>query len=324
MPSRFKNSIYKTLAAVGVQHALLWRMRRKRLTTILNLHSVGMNSNPYWDPLDPQVFEGLLQYLSRNFQVCLLGEETAADDPRPRAILSFDDGYYDFIEIAMPLLAKYKMRANMNVIGECVETGKPQWDVQISDHLVRAPLALVNELKLPEFAAKLASEEKFDRVQYALAIYRYLKIMNTETKAKIWPIVEEWMARVGPGAATRFMDVDHIRQAASAGHQIGAHGYRHQPMGLETAEYFQQDFELCRKLFRDKLKMPLEIYAFPFGSHRKENLKALTDDGVKYVLLVEEKLFSGVGNVYPRVSIYGYTADETIFQALGLRAQGVL
>src|SRR5271154_6101343 len=116
MPSRFKNSIYKTMSAIGVQHALLWRMRKKRLTTILNLHSVGMNSNPYWDPLNPQVFEGLLEYLSCNFEVCLFGEEQAGDGATPQAILSFDDGYYDFVEIAMPLLAKYKMRANMNVI----------------------------------------------------------------------------------------------------------------------------------------------------------------------------------------------------------------
>jgi len=36
-------------------------------------------------------------------------------DTRPAVVLSFDDGYQDFVEYAMPVLAKHGVKVNFNV-----------------------------------------------------------------------------------------------------------------------------------------------------------------------------------------------------------------
>lgn len=60
---------------------------------VLNLHRVSPERNPFWDPLDPQVFEELLVFLKRHFHVTTFSE-LASREAKPALILSFDDGYY--------------------------------------------------------------------------------------------------------------------------------------------------------------------------------------------------------------------------------------
>src|SRR4051794_14513217 len=104
---------------------------RSNTLAILNLHRVAKDDRSAYAPLDPSLFEYLLQFLERNFEIVSFDTlpETQSSS-RPKVILSFDDGYRDFIEVAVPILKKYGIRANMNIIPECLETGRPPINVQ--------------------------------------------------------------------------------------------------------------------------------------------------------------------------------------------------
>src|SRR5688572_19632058 len=104
---------------------LLEKIRREDLLVVLNLHQVSPHRNPFWSPMHPQIFEDLLVFLKENFEVVLFKDLNSANSKKPKAVLSFDDGYYNFIEYAAPLLEKHRFRANMNVIPSCVESGEP-------------------------------------------------------------------------------------------------------------------------------------------------------------------------------------------------------
>src|SRR5438128_1432440 len=118
---------------------------------VLNLHRVSPHGNAYWPPMHPTVFEDLLRFLSDRFEVTTFREIRQNRQRRPLAVLSFDDGYYDFVEYAAPLLAKYGLSANQNVIPECVISGLPPWNIQLSDFLQSAPRNLINRIKLDGF-----------------------------------------------------------------------------------------------------------------------------------------------------------------------------
>ena len=64
-------------------------------------------------------------------------------------MLSFDDGYKDFIEVAVPLLEKRRIRVNHNVVPGCVESGRPPMNVELQDFIASAPAALLRETPLP-------------------------------------------------------------------------------------------------------------------------------------------------------------------------------
>jgi peptidoglycan/xylan/chitin deacetylase (PgdA/CDA1 family) len=294
---------------------LLEKIRREDLLVVLNLHQVSPHQNPFWSPMHPQIFEDLLIFLKENFEVILFGDLDSSSSKKPSAILSFDDGYYNFIEYAVPLLEKHGLRANMNVIPSCVESGEPMWNVKLYDFLNSAPKSLIDEIRLPAFEYSLKDESFDGKVQYGLKISRFLKNRPRRERRELWRKIENLMEN-HDFQRTRMMNPEEIRQIAEI-HEIGVHSFSHESMEFEENAFFEDDLQKCLKYFDEKLHLPLEIYAFPNGSFRPEQIEILRKYGIKYQLLVEERYAQKNAGVFPRFTIYGGTKLESRFQALG-------
>ena len=62
-----KDLYFRLLRLAGSDRRLLGNIRKQDLVVILNLHQVSPVSNPFWPPLDPQVFDELLRFLKKIF-----------------------------------------------------------------------------------------------------------------------------------------------------------------------------------------------------------------------------------------------------------------
>lgn len=88
--------------------------------------------------LHPEAFEEQLAYLRDNeFQTLTFAQWRAASDRRHRIparslMLTFDDGYADFPDYAMPLLAKYGFTATMFVVTDLVGSASV-WDSDLGE-----------------------------------------------------------------------------------------------------------------------------------------------------------------------------------------------
>jgi len=308
------------LSLLGRETALLQRIVDCDLVVILNLHQVSPHSNPFWNPLHPRLFEDLLVFLKRHFHVTTFGSLAAAGRSKPRAIISFDDGYHSFVEYAMPLLHKHGLPANQNIIPSCVETGDPPWNIRLCDLLNSAPRSLIDEIRLPGFCSRLARNAFDDKMRYGIVLSEFLKARPRAEREPLWERVEGILENGKSPAATRMMSQDDVRQAAK-NHEIGAHSYSHESMGFESNEFFEEDFQKCVRYFNERLHLPLSIYAFPNGSSREEQIRILKGKGMQHILLVGEKFSSSHGTVHSRFTICGETCRETRFQALGCKAR---
>lgn len=316
-----KWAYFTGLTAVGRRAGLLRKIKRENLVVVLNLHQVSPRPNPFWSPLQPRLFEDLLLFLKRHFEVTTFRELALTNGSRPVAILSFDDGYYDFVEHAMPLLHKHGIRANQNIVPSCVESGRPPWNVQLSDFLNGAPRTLINELRLPGFPDRLAGDDNDSKTRYGVALSRFLKTRPRSERQPLWSLVERLMERAD-WAMTRMMSVADVREAG-ASHEIGAHSYSHESMEYESDAFFEEDLDRCFGFFSDRLRMPLTIYAFPNGSYRPAHLETLRRRGIDHILLVDEQFATRPCSVCPRFTIYGDSRVETRFRALGYHPRGV-
>ena len=120
--------------------------------TVLNLHGVSDNKVDTFRALDPFLFEELLIFLKSNFEIiCFKDLESEGMSEKPKIILSFDDGYKNFIDYAVPILAKYKIKVNMNIIPDCVKSQLPPLNVLTGDFLYQAPIELIKNLSVPGF-----------------------------------------------------------------------------------------------------------------------------------------------------------------------------
>ena len=322
--STLKRLYFRILHLLRQDERLLRGLGRQSAVAVLNLHEISPVDKAFGPPLHPVEFEELLVYVTKHFHVTTFHRAaTPTDDKRPRVILSFDDGYQSFVEHAMPLLHAHGVAVNQNVIGESVKTGRPPWNTRLNDFLNAAPRSLINELRLPGFSMRLGSETPDEKAQYGVALSRFLKLRPRGAREPLWNRVEELMDRGGFVSSTRMMSVDDVRFAATE-HEIGAHSFSHESMAFESDEYFLEDFARCEAFFRDELGLPLDIYAFPNGVYRQEQVEMLQRRGIRYVLLVEEKLATGLGGVFSRLTLSAQFGLEAKFQAVGYKARGVL
>ncbi len=315
MKEHLKTGYYFLQKILRKDASLLEKIRRENSVTVLNLHQISPHENPFWSPLKPAIFDDLLFYLKETFEVVLFSEIEKAKSEKPLAVLSFDDGYYNFYEFAAPLLKRHGLSANMNIIPSCVESGEPMWNIKLYDFLNSAPKKLIDEIDLPDFEYRLAGESFAAKVQYGLKISRFLKNRPRIEREELWRQIEDLINNFD-SPRTRMMNREEIKEIAET-HEIGVHSFSHESMEFETDAFFQADFEKCADYFKNNLGLPLEIYAFPNGSYREEQIATLQKQGIKHVLLVGEDYADKGQSVFPRFTIYGSSKLETRFQALG-------
>jgi peptidoglycan/xylan/chitin deacetylase (PgdA/CDA1 family) len=315
-----KALFFTLLRVLGEERRLYRRIRRARPLVVLNPHQVRPEPNPFWSPLHPRLFEELLRFVSGRFFVTTFANAHQNDTDRPSLILSFDDGYHDYLEHAVPLLEKFGLPSNQNVIGDCVVTGRAPAIVRVCDFLNQAPRSLIDELELPGFGRRLGGEGDRERTVYGLALCAFLKSRPRAEAAPLWEIVEAHMRRLDRFRPSRMMTAGEIRQVVDR-HEIGAHSYSHDSMEYETLATFGEDFERCAAVFRDQLSLPLTIYAFPNGSYRPCQVEWLRSRGVEHVLLVGDDYARTGERTYRRFNYYASSTGEARFRALGFPAR---
>ncbi len=310
-----KRIVFETWMAVGQAHRRAAAFSATDSVTIVNLHRVSPETNRFWQPLHPAIFDGLVKFLKEHFEIVTVLESEESRGTRPIAVLSFDDGYHDFLEYAVPILDRHGISANQNVVGSCLEDGLPPWETRLYDFLNFAPPSLLRELRLPGFSRPWPGASAADRASYALALSRLLKHKSRADRAPIWAALECFMARAEP-RYTRMMTAREVVEVSKR-HEIGCHSWSHDSMGFESDEHFIDDLQRCQSYFDNRLCLPLKVYAFPNGSHRKEEVESLRAAGIRKALLVEERTANRADFALPRRTIYGDSTAEAVARAVG-------
>ncbi|MBK6511932.1 MAG: polysaccharide deacetylase family protein [Haliea sp.] len=228
-------------------HAKLRIISAAKSLTILCLHRVAEPSNSGYGALSPELFDELLGWLKPRFNIITFAElGQQDDDPRPPLTLSFDDGYSDFYEIAMPILGRHGLKANQNVIPGCIESGLPPINVMVQDFLMSAPEKLLSEIKFPGHPAGFS---QLDRARLALRMSATLKAKPMVEQQQILADLTPLFDRFDDFRTTPMMTRAQVAEIAGV-HEIGAHSWEHASMSVESNDYVVEDARRCRSIWR--------------------------------------------------------------------------
>ena len=288
----------------------LRRISGAKALIVLNLHRVAPPDGSAFPALAPHLFDELLSYVTRHFSMTSFAQ-VEEPQPRPRLILSFDDGYRDFLEYAMPLLDKYGVRANQNVVLACVESGLPPLQVLVADFLGRAPEELVARIEVPGFDMR-------DPRRCWPRLDAYLRDRPQAERQPIADMLIPQMMAWQEFRPTPMLNRAQVAEAASR-HDIGGHSFDHASMAFETYGYLRQDVGRCGRWIQDATGRPMRIYAFPNGSIRAGQPEQVRALGVEHVLLAGGGL-GGSGGIYDRIGVTARSRNELRFRALGAHA----
>ncbi|MDX2158254.1 MAG: polysaccharide deacetylase family protein [Hyphomicrobiaceae bacterium] len=252
--------------------AVLERMPQSHRLLILNYHRIG---DPAATSFDREVFstdaEGLdrqVRALKRRYRIIDAAEAEAIVVGKKRRpglsiLLTFDDGYRDNLEVAVPILRSHGVQAVFFLVTGFLE--KPHtvawWD-RIA-WLIRQLVGRRLEITAPEPVSVDVTADNADSViRQVLALYR-----SSGGRGELIGQLEH-AATVTPDGREppQFLDWSGAARLRDAGMAIGLHTHAHPILSSldETAQ--EAEIATCRTLLRERLGVEATLLAYPVGS----------------------------------------------------------
>jgi peptidoglycan/xylan/chitin deacetylase (PgdA/CDA1 family) len=286
---------------------------KKNERAIFLFHRILPVRDEMWDPIDPALFKKSLQYIQKQFHVIPLKEMLFYPRPasgKPLAAITFDDGYHDFIDYAIPILDVYKLKASMYVISDSIDKNLPTW-TYLLDHIFAKTTKLewkgFNFFDLPaEYHHTRWSNNK-ERIEYCKKLKQFLKkipaLRRDEVIAGILTYFDDIAYPDG-----MMMSWEDIKQVHSAGFEIGSHSVSHPTLAtLEDERQIEFELQESAKRIREKTGIEPDIFSYPIGSYDERVKRIARKTGYKAGLAVNGKPYDPEKQdifEVPRIELY--------------------
>lgn len=253
---------------------------------------------PEPDPMRPgdptaQAFDELLGALKSWFNVIGLTEalDLMARGTLPPAALaiSFDDGYADNVEVALPILQSHGLTATF-----FVATGYLGDGVMFNDQVIEGVRAAEGDSLDLEFLGlgRLPIRTNAERFQTSQAIIGNIKFLSSDERMqKAERVAELCRLSTPPRLMT---DADGVRRLAAAGMEIGAHTHTHPILMRLAPAAAEQEIARGRDELASILGYPPRLFAYPNGRLGR-------DYSAEHVAIVERLGFDAAFTTNPGV-----------------------
>jgi peptidoglycan/xylan/chitin deacetylase (PgdA/CDA1 family) len=242
--------------------------------------------------------------------------------PRPFAVLTFDDGYRDNVEHAWPVLKRHGAPWTIFVTTDFADGRGRLWWLELEEAIARLDQVVVSRdgemLKLP---SRTAGEKQatFNTV------YRRLR---AGTQERLWAVTADLAAQAGivSGhlAAELCLSWDELQDLARAPDvTIGAHTLSHPILATLGTTTAAREIAEGKALLERRLGRPVRHFAYPFGDRASAGAREFCLAGQAGFATA---MTSRPGHIFsdhfahltalPRVSINGLFQSKTALRAL--------
>ena len=296
------------------------RLSKKNYLTILNLHRISDEEDLFFNPINPRQFENLIKYVLKHYVVISFSElsETRKTFPKPPLILSFDDGYYDFYECALPILSKYDVPSNHNIVNECANDNKPIWTQRLNN--------IFNHCKNNNIALRFEIDElnigidNFDKnwVKYNLEVFRHLLRLPKLARIK-W--LDKKENEFSLSLEDKMMNWEEIAECSRHKVEIGSHTYTHNALSA-VSDHKTLEFEITKSKveIEQRIKVPVNTIALPNGQGNMLVNSFIRQAGYKYLLYVDDginrlaDIADNELNIFSRINLVNESRSEMILR----------
>lgn len=255
-------------------NALLRRTLRGRLLTlcyhtVLPASSIGKTSI-YRNTVSLEELEEQIRILTAWFELVTPERALAAaeGDPldRPSALITFDDGHYNLLEHAAPLLRRLGVPAIVHVTTGHIGTGTPLWTEEL-EWLVQGWRG--SDLPAPDGATRLPVPSHVEgREALAHRIRGVSKTLPDRRRSEYLAALRaegNSVACETERQAFRFLDWDGVRALRDRGFAIGSHTVDHTILTKLSDVDLDHQLRESRSRIQAELAAPCPFIAYPNG-----------------------------------------------------------
>lgn len=239
---------------------------RARLSTFI-FHRVHRVADPLFPgELDAAGFAAVCGWIGRWFNVLALDEAARrlreGTLPARAAALSFDDGYADNHDVALPVLRELGLPCTFFIATAFLDGGR-MWNDTLIETFRRTPrtrLALGGLVPGLEDVACGSTAERRQAIEEVIAKVKYLQPEQRQR------CVDE-IARRGEAALPDdlMMTSAHVRSMRAAGMLIGAHTVSHPILARLEPSEAQREVRHSKQHLEQLLQEPIRLFAYPNG-----------------------------------------------------------
>jgi peptidoglycan/xylan/chitin deacetylase (PgdA/CDA1 family) len=253
--------------------SVLMRILLKNGLYVFNYHSFNTLENDYWKfgSLFSSNYQDNFTKQLRFFDKHMEGIQSFALDSipmdRPRFMLTFDDGYKDNCQIALPVLARLAVPAVFFVATQPAGTDELLWYDKVRffyEHTNKGKglRPIVHKKKLKKRLAEMKS-------------------MGTAEREKCLREMEENF----PPHAPLMMDWEDIRKAHARGIQIGSHSHTHPILThLDEVDQGKEIHESSAMITKNVQAAPF-LFSYPEGDEKafsQDTVRLLESAGIRF------------------------------------------
>ncbi|HYE69982.1 MAG TPA: polysaccharide deacetylase family protein [Aquabacterium sp.] len=236
--------------------------------TILIFHRVLPSRDPLFpDEVDAERFDQICRWLRDWFRVLPLDEGVlrlkAGTLPARAAAITFDDGYADNHDVALPILQRHGLTAAFFVATGFLDGGR-MWNDTVIESVRASKLQTLDLSEVGEqglgvhdltdvVARRRAIDSIISRVKYLQPVQR------TDTVSRIAE------ASGAPLPATLMMRSDQVHALHRAGMQIGAHTVTHPILATLAEEEVRREMQESKQCLERIIGSRVGLFAYPNG-----------------------------------------------------------
>lgn len=265
----------KKLAAGILQRtglrALLDRVLRWSGVVALGYHRIGAGTEAPFDrelwSATAEEFDAQLRFLRDNADVIRAADldDALARRSGRHVLITFDDGYRDNYEVALPILQGRGLSATFFICTGFIDQPRAAWwdEVAWMVHTSTRGAAAARDwlpgpvpwgrnrepaIRLLAARAKTMAETERER---------YLDALAGATGTR----------RLGPAdTGSLWMTWDMVRGLHAAGMEVGGHTVRHPLLGSLSPAMQEQEIAGCARRLHEELQIPMRVFSYPFGT----------------------------------------------------------
>lgn len=236
---------------------------KKNNLIILVYHRImDLEYDPFNVGISPEDFEKQIKYISENYDVITFGDSWR-NIKKKSVIITFDDGYVDNYNNALPILEKYKVPATFFISTGNLGTYNEYWDL---DFIRMIKYRQNNMLILDGKKYILKNNEEQMIREIHLKLYSTNEIRRKELLKKI---EQQLNPKIKYKPLYRCMNKEELKKLSESKYvTIGAHTVNHVRLFMEDYQKQYEEIRKSKEILELITKKTIKYFAYPFGKNR--------------------------------------------------------
>ncbi len=266
-----RDRLARLLTVLGITRALEFASKKPCLL-VLAYHRIGDRATAKYDSAlyeaTAEAFSEQVQLLQRLYHVVSLAEATdlILHPSRLRhrhVLLSFDDGYRDNHDLALPVLKAHGASAVFFLPTSFIGTNRIPWWDQLADLVLRSTREVIH-LHYPERLTFYLPGNQRRVIRSLIGVYKSEAMTDP---ARFWADVANatGVEHCETVEERQFMNWDEARHMVKSGMDIGSHTHSHELLAKQTREQQMWECLESKRIIHQELGLQVDSMAYPVG-----------------------------------------------------------